>query len=45
MPPFAWNGDLIYCFVDVDALAEGLCLAAERAPVGGDICSAANPRP
>ena len=36
MPPFAWNGDSIYCFVNVDALAEGLCLAAERAPVGGD---------
>jgi dihydroflavonol-4-reductase len=36
MPPMAWNGDTIYSFVDVDALAEGLCLAAEKAPIGGD---------
>jgi len=36
MPPLAWGDDMVYAFVDVDALAEGMCLAAERAPVGED---------
>jgi dihydroflavonol-4-reductase len=36
MPPVAWGGDAVYAFVDVHALAEGLCLAAEKAPAGED---------
>ena len=36
MPPFAWGPDTVYCPVEVKALAEGLCLAAEKAPVGQD---------
>jgi dihydroflavonol-4-reductase len=36
MPPMAFGGDCSLAFVDVEALAEGLCLAAERAPAGSD---------
>ena len=36
MPPMAWGGDAVYALVDVNALAEGLCLAAEKARVGED---------
>lgn len=36
MPPVAWGGDAVYAFVDVRALAEGICLAAEKAPAGED---------
>lgn len=36
MPPMAWGGDAVYAVVDVHALAEGLCLAAEKAPAGED---------
>lgn len=36
MPPMAWGGDAVFSFVDVDALAEGLCLAAEKAPMDQD---------
>lgn len=36
MPPAAMGGDAVYTPVDVNALAEGLCLAAERAPIGQD---------
>ncbi|MBC7939683.1 MAG: SDR family NAD(P)-dependent oxidoreductase [Chitinophagaceae bacterium] len=36
MAPMAWGGDSVYTFVDVKALAEGLCLAAEKASVGED---------
>jgi dihydroflavonol-4-reductase len=36
MPPVGWGGDAVYAFVDVHALAEGLCLAAEKAPAGED---------
>lgn len=36
MPPVAWGGDAVYCPVAVSALAEGLCLAVEKAPAGED---------
>jgi dihydroflavonol-4-reductase len=36
MLPVAFGGDAVYALVDVDALSEGLCLAAERAPMGED---------
>ena len=36
MPPMAFGGDTVMSVVDVNALAEGLCLAAEKAPVGED---------
>ncbi len=36
MPPMAFGGDCTLGFVDVQALAEGLCLAAENAPIGQD---------
>jgi nucleoside-diphosphate-sugar epimerase len=36
MPPLAWNGDTLYAFVDVQALAEGLCLATEKGRIGED---------
>lgn len=36
IPPMAWGGDAVYCPVEVTALAEGLCLAVERAPIGED---------
>ena len=36
MPPLAFGGDAVLALVDVEALAEGLCLAAERAPAGAD---------
>lgn len=36
MAPMAWGGDAVYALVDVHALAEGLCLAAEKAPAGED---------
>ena len=36
MPPLAWGGDAVYCPVVVAALAEGLCLTIERAPIGED---------
>jgi dihydroflavonol-4-reductase len=36
MPPIAWGGDAVYSLVEVKALAEGVCLAAEKAPVGED---------
>ncbi|WP_294532517.1 NAD-dependent epimerase/dehydratase family protein [uncultured Rhodoblastus sp.] len=36
MPPVGCGADAIYAPVDVDALAEGLCLVAERAPMGED---------
>jgi dihydroflavonol-4-reductase len=35
-PPVAWGPDGVYSFVDVEALAEGLCLAADLAPAGED---------
>jgi len=34
--PVAFGGDSVMAWVDVDALAEGLCLAGERAPAGAD---------
>lgn len=36
LPPMVVGLDAVYALVDVLALAEGLCLAAERAPVGQD---------
>jgi nucleoside-diphosphate-sugar epimerase len=36
MPPFAWGGDAVLSMVQVDALAEGLCLATANAPIGED---------
>jgi dihydroflavonol-4-reductase len=36
LPPLAWGRHSVYTAVDVEALAEGLCLAAENAPVGED---------
>jgi len=36
MPPIAFGGDATFALVDVQALAEGLCLAAEKAPLGED---------
>jgi nucleoside-diphosphate-sugar epimerase len=36
MPPMAWGADGVYSMVDVDALADGLCLAAEKARIGED---------
>jgi dihydroflavonol-4-reductase len=36
MPPIAFGGDATFALVDVRAFAEGLCLAAEKAPIGED---------
>ncbi len=36
MPPVAWGRNVVYSLVEVNALAQGLCLAAEKAPVGED---------
>lgn len=36
LPPMAWGRDMMLAPVDVRALAEGLCLAAEKAPIGED---------
>lgn len=43
MPPIAWGGDAVYAMVDVSALAEGLCLAAEKATMGADYVFCGNP--
>ena len=45
MPPLSFGGDAVYAPVDVEALAEGLCAAAERAPIGEDylFCGEAEP--
>lgn len=36
LPPMAWGRDMVCTMVDVRALAEGLALAVEKAPVGED---------
>jgi len=36
MPPMAWGDDAVFCPLEVTALAEGLCLATEKAPIGED---------
>lgn len=36
MFPMAFGADGVYALVDVEALADGLCLAAEKAPPGED---------
>jgi dihydroflavonol-4-reductase len=43
MPPVAWGRDAVYSLVDVSALAEGLCLAAEKAPIGEDFVFCGEP--
>jgi dihydroflavonol-4-reductase len=43
LPPMAWSPDAVFSFVDVDALAEGLCLAAEKAPIGADYVFSGEP--
>jgi dihydroflavonol-4-reductase len=36
MPPMAWGADGVYSVVEVNTLAEGLCLAAEKGVIGED---------
>lgn len=36
MPPVAWGNDGVMGFVDVDALADGMCKVIESAPLGED---------
>lgn len=36
LPPVAWGADSVFAMVDVHALADGICRAAERAPMGED---------
>jgi dihydroflavonol-4-reductase len=36
LPPIGWGRDMVYTMVDVDALAEGLALAVQKAPAGED---------
>lgn len=43
MSPIAFGGDATQALVDVHALAEGLCLAAERAPIGEDYIFSGKP--
>jgi dihydroflavonol-4-reductase len=43
MPPIAFGGDATLSLVDVHALAEGLCLAAETAPIGEDYIFSGEP--
>ncbi len=43
MPPIAWGGDTVFSMVDVDALAEGLCLATANANIGEDYVFAGEP--
>jgi dihydroflavonol-4-reductase len=43
MSPIAFGGDATLTLVDVHALAEGLCLAAERAPIGEDYIFSGEP--
>lgn len=42
-PPVAWGADAVISFVDVDALADGLCLASEKAPIGEDFLFCGKP--
>lgn len=43
MPPMSFGGDCMLGFVDVEALAEGFCLAAEKASVGQDYLFCGDP--
>lgn len=36
LPPMAWARDTVYAMVDVEALADGIALMAERSPMGED---------
>jgi dihydroflavonol-4-reductase len=44
LPPVAFGADTVYAMVDVDALAEGLCLAAANARMGQDYLFCGVPR-
>jgi dihydroflavonol-4-reductase len=43
MSPIAFGGDATLAMVDVRALAEGLCLAVEKAPIGEDYIFSGEP--
>lgn len=43
LPPLAWGGDVVYSLVDVDALADGICLATERAALGEEYLFCGDP--
>jgi nucleoside-diphosphate-sugar epimerase len=43
MSPVAFGGDSTLAFVDVHALAEGVCLAADSAPIGEDYIFSGEP--
>jgi dihydroflavonol-4-reductase len=45
MGPIGFAPDAVYALVDVDALAEGVCLAAERARMGEDYLFCGEPQP
>lgn len=45
MPPMGFGGDAVLAWVDVDALAEGLCRAGERAEPGADYLFCGEPMP
>ncbi|MGA2493747.1 MAG: SDR family NAD(P)-dependent oxidoreductase [Roseiarcus sp.] len=45
MTPVAFGADAVWGLVDVDALADGLCLAAERARIGEDFVFSGEPTP
>lgn len=44
MPPVGFGADAVYAPVDVDALAQGLCLAAEKAKMGRDYLFCGEPQ-
>lgn len=44
LPPVGFGAETVYAMVDVDALAEGLCLAAAKAPMGQDYLFCGAPR-
>lgn len=44
LPPTAWGADSIFALVEVQALAEGICLAAERATMGEDYLLCGEPQ-
>lgn len=43
MMPIAFGKDMVMSFVEVNALAEGICLTAEKAPAGQDYIFAGEP--
>ena len=44
LPPMSFSPDSVYSFVDVEALADGLCRAAEAAPMGQDYLFCGEPQ-